>query len=365
VVDAECAYIRLLQHAGEVSAATVAELASSIVRDLEQWWPSALKSEYWTARFATFILPLGFRDTARRNLIDVGHRSIQVFWLLRFAHLLVTYGFHADAGDLLDAIDESPHKIWLDEFAHSKLVELHAQTGRIAAACAGLDALLGSPKLSTALTLTIAMTAVRIEDPDRLKRALMRLGMNGRGRSGDVFTVLSAAAVRSATMRAFAAAEADLVGDPADWGAAIVQAGLWLRLGAIQRANALLKAARGRVPDDYYALAGAGRRFMAAGAPDLAAECLERSKALRPKSHMHLDFVGRIYFDGRMWDRVRSTYEEAITLKPYVRSYLARHAYSIIAEPLKSSGALGHPSELTMIVQTDQDFYHDIGFRIK
>src|SRR5262249_48362827 len=78
MVDAECAYIRLLQHAGDVSVATVAELASSIVCDhLQQWWPSALKSEYWTARFATFILPLGFRDTARRNLIDTGQRSIQ------------------------------------------------------------------------------------------------------------------------------------------------------------------------------------------------------------------------------------------------------------------------------------------------
>src|SRR5262249_17213896 len=198
MVDAECAYIRLLQDVEGVSAPAIGELALSIVRDLQQWWPSALKSEYWTARFATFILPLGFRDTACRNLIDVGKRSIQVFWLLRFAHLLVTYGFRADAGNLLDAIHGSPHKIWLDEFAHSKLVELNAQTGRMAAAYAGIDALLGSPKLSTALTLTIAMTAVRIEDPDRLKRALMRLGMNGRERSGDVFTVLSAAAVRSA-----------------------------------------------------------------------------------------------------------------------------------------------------------------------
>src|SRR5262249_57468330 len=128
--------------------------------------------------------------------------SLQIFWLVGFGELGATSGFQADACDLLDAIDGSPHKICLDGFANSKLVELNAQTGRIAAACAGLDALLGSPKLSTALTLTIALTAVRIEDPDRLKRALMRLRMNGRERSGDVFTVLSAAAVRASPIGA-------------------------------------------------------------------------------------------------------------------------------------------------------------------
>jgi hypothetical protein len=363
--DAECAYIRVLQNPQGASPSDVREPISSIVSVLQAQSEVALTSEYWMARFATFMLPLGFGEIARRNLVDIGKRSMQVFWLVRFAYLLVMYGFNDDASEMLDAVNISPHRVRLDEFTRAKLAELNAQVGRVAAARNGVDALLESFSLSTALARTIAMTAVRMDDPDRVARGLARLSENGRDQSAEI-AVLSTAADGSPTMKEIAATRAEALSEPADGITAIDQAGLWLRLGDIERANSLFELAHGQLPDDdYYMVAGAGRRFMMAGAKELATDCLERSKALRPANHMHLDFVGNVYFLGHLWSHVRNTYTEAIALKPYLRSYLSRHAYSVIPETLKSSGVLGKPSELTMIVQTSQDFYHDIGFHIK
>lgn len=366
MAGAERAYIRALQHAATATGtAAPADLLRPVAIEMERRLQSGLRSEYWSARVASFLLPLGFRDAARGILVDTGKRSAQIFWLVRFAHLLASYDFIDEAGGILDAIASSKRNTLLDGFARAKLAELNARAGRAEAAESQLDALLAASSISRVLALTLAMTAVRMDDTDRLARALDKLSAIAGKRSVEIFTSLSAAASGSPAMRALAAERAEALKEPASGHAAIVQAGLWLRLGALDRADAQFEDVRRSLPDDYYVLAGAGRRFMRAGAVALATDCLERSKMLRPGNHMHLDFVGGVFFEGQLWDKARAAYEEAVALKPYLRSYLARHAYSAVPEPLKSSGALGAPSELAMIVQTSQDFYHDIGFREK
>lgn len=105
----------------------------------------------------------------------------------------------------------------------------------MAAARDGLDALLRSRSVSTALALTIAMTAVRMDDPDLVARGLARLSENSREQSAEIVAVLSTAAAGSSTMKGVAATRAEALSEPADGITAIDQAGLWLRLDATER----------------------------------------------------------------------------------------------------------------------------------
>lgn len=362
----QSAVLQLMEAAADAPAAWPAEALRARLKQTcgEQLLPlgDTARSEYWSAYVACLLLVLGHRKPAIALLAECARGSSNPFWLTRFAYLLMRFGQCAQAHDMLQRSARAPR---LDYYVALKCAELEQAAGDAESARRRLELLARENGWDSPRLATLARTAARVGAADVLQTTCRAVWDQLPSSRVSVLLGVLRASTSEAPARAIVR---DLVGrlgsdpgtsDPVASGALLVELGE--REEGLQQLMGAVQGCAG----DYYKLGLAGKFLQEAGADQLADACLERSLALRPDSFLHHDFVGNIYLGARRYAQALAQYERSIALNPYLRHIQAKRLFCRLPETVRAAEVFGAPSDLALVFQRKQDFYHDLGLSNK
>ncbi len=343
---AQSGYLHALKAAGEGGAFNEALAEASCVLETEG---DVSDSSFYSGYFASILFVLGRSERAEALLQACLHDAAPV-WQVRFAELLSRFGRDTAARKVVGRLKPES----LDWFAAVKAAELSKNS-------AALRRLDPTKTPDDARLLCWAKTAARLGFCDDAARGCAEL-VRRRPKAAPslLHGVLTADPTRELGPAIQALApKLGSVGEAEEFPMAACF--LLLELGrrdeALARVDPLVTTFWG----DYFRLGQLGRFFQRAGVDAQADKCLRRSIKLRPNAFLHFDFVGNVYFSASRFDRAAAAYRSAVELKPYLRRVLAKRYYSALPAEVRESGRFGRPSDLRLIFQSDQDFYHDLG----
>lgn len=323
-------------------------------------------SEYWSAYVASILFVLRQRDAACRVLRACAGRSSSPFWLTRFAYLFARFQNNDEALAVLRLLDlQGPP----DYYLALKRAELETHCGDPSASRRRLQTLEAQNGSELPRLVTLARTAVRTAALDIAWSACRKLSEQfPESRLAQLATVAKTARSSGAAREA-AVFLKSLIGPsdqtPDDHDAALAHGMLLLELGEQEEGARLITAAFRSDSIDYYRLGWVGKAFQDARLDALADAYLAQSLALRPDSFLHREFVGNVYFAAQRYAKAQGHYQHSLAIKPYLRHIQAKALYCALPEAIRSAGLFGLPSELPLMFQRKQDFYHDVGLSNK
>ena len=321
-------------------------------------------SEYWSAYVASLLFVLSHRESATALLSACAGRSSNPFWLIRFACLLSR--FHATSVSQ-DVMRKLLRYEPLDDYVALKYAELLWQYGDPAEAHRRLRALAVEDEWDLPRAITLAKVALRTEALDLALDVCDQIWQ--RAQESRLWTLLRIVnAVPSCVaqepvrrrLQGWLDAERSRRGGPSS----VAAGGMLLALGKREEGlDVMQRAIEGSA--DYYEVASVGKLLQAAQCDDAAEACLQRSIALRPRSSLHYDFVGSVYLSARRYAKAAEALRASVALRPYLRHVQAKALYCALPEGIRDSGVFGGPSDLALVFQRKQDFYHDLGLSNK
>lgn len=322
------------------------------------------RSEFWSSYLAAILFVLGEAAIAKDLLAAAAEHSGNPFWTVRWATLLCRFGLAAEAWPLLNELERDSD---LDYFVALKTAELFG-TYQDGPEADRILTRLGPPGLARgdlARCVSFAKTAARLGRDGLARQALAEIvAWTPDPGPADVLGVLAASPAKSLHDQGevFARRLAErLRQDPDDDGLTVALGLVRLELGQRDEALSLVRPLAAAKSLGYFRLGQVGKYMQHAGLDGLADQCLETSMELRPGNFLHLEFVGNVYFAAGRFDKAASAYARALDLRPYPRHVLARHLYSRLPDRMRASGLLGLASDLRLVFQREQDFYHDLG----
>ncbi len=111
--------------------------------------------------------------------------------------------------------------------------------------------------------------------------------------------------------------------------------------------------------DDYFRLAGLGRKLQSLGLSQEADRTLARSLALRPGSSLHHEFVGDVYLAAGRWARAAKQFERALELRPYLRHVHAKRLHALLPAAVRDARVFGRPDDWKLAFPLKQQFYDE------
>ena len=321
-------------------------------------------SEYWSAYLASMLFVLRQQEAACRVLHAAAAHSVNPFWLTRFAYLFSRFERVDEARGLLERVEQYGP---LDHYLTLKCAELEQRCGETAKSEHRLRILASQDGFELPRLATLARTASSTAAFEVAAAACQKIWERfPEARLAQLRTVARAAR-SSATKKAMDALLLTLL-QSYDWerdpDETLAYATLLIELGNREKGATIMMAAIDTTTADYYRLGLAGKVLQEAGLNEQADVCLGRSLALRPDSFLHHEFVGDVYFAARRYDDAHAQYTCSLAIKPYLRHIQAKALYSALPDAGRAM-VLSHPSNLPLIFQRKQDWYHDLGLSNK
>ena len=363
--------LRLLHQAGSGSEAwppaRLAPALAALCREQLMSLSGTEASEYWSAYVASILFVLSHREPATTLLTACAQRSANPFWLIRFAYLLSRFQQTDASRGLLRQL--ARHHEPLDAYVALKYAELLWRHGDATEAHRRLRALAVEDEWDLPRAITLAKVALRTEAWDLALDACDRIWRRAEEpRLATLLRIVNAVpssmaheAVRRRLQGWLEAAKPARI-EPS--GTSLAYGGMLLVLGEREEGlDVIQRAIEGSA--DYYQVASVGKMLQAAQCDGAADACLQRSIALRPRSSLHYDFVGSVYLSARRYAQAAEAFRASVALRPYLRHVQARALYCALPDGVRDSGVFGEPSDLALIFQRKQDFYHDLGLSNK
>ncbi|MBI3553556.1 MAG: putative sugar O-methyltransferase [Elusimicrobia bacterium] len=353
--------LQLMRTASEEKsgAKALGELAARQCAAAEPLLGDTAVSEFWSAYFSSIFFALRQNEAASNLLRRCAAQSENPFWLVRFAHLWRRFGQDGEASRLLKRLDTLESG---DYYVELKRAELESACGDAARARRLLAAAKAGADDDVVRWTSLARTAARAGDDGlALEAASEALSRSPESAAAIALGVLGASSGKTLHARAAGLTRIVEARERVNDDDEIAQAFLFLELGRRDEALARITASEKRFSADYFRLGLLGRLSLQAGLTEIADRCLRNSAEARPGAFLHYEFIGNVYFGAGRFSQASAFYARSLALKPYLRHLLAKDLYSKLPDDIRRSGVLGQPSDLRLMFQREQNFYHDLG----
>ncbi|MDZ4677712.1 MAG: putative sugar O-methyltransferase [Oligoflexia bacterium] len=325
------------------------------------------ESEYWTAYISAIQMVLHNKESGRDLLMKCMKDSSSPTWLTRFAYLLSRFNFAKETEVVLSKTENASNE---DYFLKLKRAEITALIGNSLNAKKIFQDLEKNCDADLTRCNSLAKTAVRAGEFDLVVSLCKKL-----------FTISPdscAALLLSIARTSSSKPDADefrktlinefieLCAPKSDnYQALLTYGNLLLEVSRKDEALGFINDAITKSPIDYYTMARAGKLLQDARLDDFADKMLTKSLSLRPGAFLHSDFIGNIYFGAHRYQKAAECFKTSLTIKPYLRHLQAKYLYCEISKTTGDTAFFSAPSELSLIFQRKQDFYHDLGLSNK
>jgi len=342
--------------------ATTKQAVADICGGLSDSVGQVSASEVKSANLAGFLLPLGAGELGRNVLVRCAEGSVQSYWLVRFAQMLLAYDGIEEADRVVGRIQNLPD---LSPVYLAQTATIMHSVGRITQAETVLNSLSdASAQLDFMSLAAVARAGAKIGLPDITRDV-----------AGRMMTVMA----ENHTQQLLETLQFALITLPGETGKELVTQFLNthfsdpeepktnLVVGVLRHLSEdeatgtrMIQEALDRLPQDYFSQGWAGNILMRARFDDEADRCLQASLADGPLAFMHQEFLANIYFSAGHWQKASDIFERAISVVPYVKSVLMRKLYCDLPEEFKSAEVFSNAAGLCMAFQQNQDHYSDI-----
>lgn len=361
VADARRALVRSMEEARtpRVHIDGIRRTQADAFEPLRAGLATASGSIFWTAQMAGILLPVLACSEAASRLADTAMRCSDAGWQVRSAALLERYGFSAHA---LDCLNSSENGTGSSEFFDLKRAELLMRLSCTERAFETLERCRRIPSSGDQWTMSFAKTALRLGE-EGAATVVARDALD-HCHGSRLYDIVSFAIAETGTLPA---AFADILDEwearRSDIGEPAGLASLLHASGQHARADAILQAAVDW--NDHYGLAGAGRKLLLAGATGIGRKCLEASALAARSSFLHQEFVGTAFLDAGDFDKAAAYLDCAAGLCPILVHLHAKAAFARLPQDVREAGVFGTTTDLQVLFQRWQDFYHDTGPRFR